>query len=151
MKQSSAAPDNDQARYALWRHGADLLAKLRATEALDLLIANLTLTDGFSISLSHYPATVAVTSIGQSAIPKLQLVLGKNANPHMRKFAVFCIASIGGARAKGVLTNALPNETDRCVRRFIAVSLEMFSNKVKPNQIPPDDGKWFSAFYCLAE
>lgn len=149
MQQSSAEANADRRRYSLWDNGADVLARLRANEALDLLIANLDLTDGFSISLSHYPAVGAVIAIGQTAIPKLQLVLSQDRSPYKRKFAVFCIASIGGAKAKDVLTKASHLETDPCVKKVMSTSLEMMSNKAKPNRIPEDNGKLFSAFYCI--
>lgn len=149
MQQSSTEPNTDQRRYALWDNGADVLARLRANEALDLLIANLDLTDGLSISLSHYPAVGAVIALGQTAIPKLQLVLSQNPSPDKRRFAVFCIASIGGAKARDVLAKAVHVETDPCVKKIMNTSLEMMSNNGKPNRITKDNGKLSSAFYCI--
>jgi hypothetical protein len=141
---------NEQTYY-LWRNGSDLFIKLQATEALDLLITNLALTDGWSISMSHYPAVAAVTGIGAPAIPKLEFVLHHNPQPHMRKFAVFCLSLIGGAPSRNVLSKALPTETDPCVNRLIRISLELFGKKAVPNSITPADDKWYSAFYCLPE
>jgi hypothetical protein len=149
MQQSSREPNADQRRYSLWDNGADVLAELRANEALDLLIANLDLTDGSSISLSHYPAVGAVIAMGETAIPKLELVLSQDRNPYKRKSAVFCVASIGGAKAKDVLTKALNGERDPCVKRVMLTSLSMMSSKVKPNRLPDDNGKLMSAFYCI--
>ena len=140
----------NQDTYYLWQNGSDLFAKLQATEALDLLVANLALTDGWSTSLSHYPAVDAVTRIGSPAIPKLESVLHNNSQPYMRKFAIFCISSIGGPHAKSVLSKALPIESDPCVKRFISVSLELFDAK-KADSMAPGDGKWLSAFYCFRE
>jgi hypothetical protein len=141
----------NQQTYYLWQNGADLFAKLQATEALDLLIANLGLTDGWSTSLNHYPAVDAVTRIGRPAIPKLEFVLHNNSQPFMRKFAVVCISSIGGAQAKSILSKALTKETDACVNRFIRVSLERFEAKRLPNSVTPADSRWLSAFYCLSQ
>lgn len=140
--------------YPLWHNGARLLADLRAVEALDLLIANLSFTDDFSISLSHYPAVGAVTTIGQAAIPKLELVLTKDSDPNIRKLAAYCIADIGGSRAKRALAKALPNEKNKCVNNFLRVSLdEMFANKSRPNHIPygGGNGGWWGAFYCSTQ
>lgn len=149
--QSSNGPTNDSERYYLWRNGADLLADLRATEALDLLVANLMVTDGQSISLSHFPAVDAVTRIGEAAVPKLQRVISEDLNPYTRKLAVYCIASIGGARTRTVLTKALAGVTDGCVKDHIRISLKMFDNKVRPNHIPDNNnGSWISSFYCVS-
>jgi hypothetical protein len=139
----------DSETYALWDNGADLLGELQATEALDLLIANFGLTDGLSSSLGHYPALGPVITMGQLSIPKLQEVLSKNPEPFRRKFAVFCLASIGGRTAKNVLAKALSAETDPCVKKFISISLAVFDNKTKPNQITAEEnGRWYSYVYC---
>lgn len=139
----------DSETYALWRNGAELLGELQATEALDLMIANFGVTDGLSISLGHYPALGAVVRIGEPAIPKLEEVVHKNSNAYMRKLAVFCIASIGGAKAKTALSKALQVEADSCVKKFINVSLEVFDNKVNPNHITAEaNGRWYSHVYC---
>ena len=141
----------NQPTYYLWQNATNLLAKLQATEALDLLIANLGLTDGWSVSVSHYPAIDALIRIGQPAIPKLEFVLHNNSQPHMRKFAVFCISLIGGVRARNALSKALSTESDPCVNKFMRISLDLFGTRGRPNSITPADGKWYSAFYCLPE
>jgi len=142
---------NDPQRYALWKHGAALLVEVRATEALDLLIENLAVTDGLSTSLSHYPSVGALIDLGEVAIPKLQVVLAKDQNRYRRQFAVFCIASIGGDSAKDVLTGVMPGETNECVRNFIRTSLMAFQNNVRPNHVTArDKGRWYSDFYCPA-
>ena len=139
----------DDETYALWRNGAALLRELRATEALDLLIANFGLTDGLSTTLGHYPALDPIIAMGPLSIPKLQEVLSKNPEPSKRKFAVYCLGSIGGVKARNALANALPGETDSCVKKFISVSLEVFNNKPKPNQIPAEvQPSWYSYIYC---
>lgn len=139
----------DSETYALWRNGAAILRELQATEALDLLIANFGLTDGLSTTLGHYPALDPIIAMGQLSIPKLQEVLSKDSVPFKRKFAVFCLASIGGAKVRNVLVKALPGETDPCVKKFISVSLEVFNNKTRPNHIiGEENGRWYSYIYC---
>ncbi len=136
--------------YFLWQNGASLLADLKATEALDLLVANIDLDDKFSIKLSHCPALVALREIGVPAIPKLQLALTNDPVPHRRRFAAFAIADIGGRQAKTALRNAQALETDSCTKEFLRVSLEAFNNKAKQNHISPAlYSKWVSAFYCF--
>jgi hypothetical protein len=152
MAQATNLAANNYENYFLWVHGASLLTELKATEALDLLIANIDLTDGWSASITpyHTPALVAIVRIGPPAIPKLQIALRNDAVPYKRKMAAFCIAYIGGSQARRALTNALPAETDPCVKNFLRLSLQAFNNKAKPNHISSAlNGKWLSAFYCL--
>lgn len=142
---------NQYENFFLWLHGSSLLADLQATEALDLLIANIDFTDGWSASISesHFPALVAILRIGQPAIPKLQNVLSNDSEPGRRKFAAFCLAYIGGGQAKVALKSSLSRETDPCVKGFLQVSLKAFDNKTKPNHISSAlNGKWLAAFYC---
>jgi len=151
MAQATNPAANQYQNYFLWENGASLLVDLNATEALDLLVANINLTDGWStsISQSHSPALVAILRIGEPAIPKLQIALRNERVPHRRGFMALAIASIGGGQARRALTSALPDETDPCVKNFLQVSLEAFDNKTKPNHISSAlNGKWLSAFYC---
>ena len=151
MAQARDPAGNQYENFFFWQSGASLLGELQATEALDLLIANVDFTDGWSASISryHFPALAAILSIGQPAIPKLQVVLGNDPKSHRRKFAAFCIAYIGGGQAKTALKSALSTETDPCVKAFLKVSLQAFDNKGKPNHISSElNGKWLAAFYC---
>jgi hypothetical protein len=149
MDQASKDASNQNEKIFLWENGASLLTELRATEALDLLIENIGITDGLSISISHYPALGAILKIGQPAIPKLQIALNKESEPYRRKFAAFAIAYIGGSQARRALANVLPSETDPCVKNFLRISLQSFDNKEKPNHVSSAlNGEWLSAFYC---
>jgi hypothetical protein len=135
----------DESTYNLWVHGAELLGDLKAVEALDLLISHLDLTNGtFSSSMRHQPALRGVIKMGPIAIPKLEAVLKGNPDPDMRFSAVFCIATIGGPSAVRSLREALPGESERCVSRFIRVSLDSFNSE---GQII-DRGKWFPGGLC---
>ena len=150
MGQATDPTANQYENYFLWHHGASLLADLKATEALDLLIANITLTDGWSIQLSHYPALVAIREMGTPAIPKLQIVLRNDSDAARRQFAALCIAYIGSGQARRSVLSALPGERDQCVKKFLEISLKAFDNKAKPNHISSAlNDKWLSAFYCL--
>jgi hypothetical protein len=141
---------NDPASYSLWYSGARLLADLKAYEALDLLIANLNVNDGTTMSPSHYPALGGVIRMGPVAIPKLGKVLRESPDHKQRSYAVFCIAQIGGRSAMRVLKSAHRSETDACVNRFIKVSIESLGNRRLPYQITSADRpRWFSAFWCF--
>jgi hypothetical protein len=152
LEQVSTDTTDQNEKFLFWQHGAGLLGELKATEALDLLIANIDLTDGWSASITEYhvPALAAILRIGVPAIPKLEIALRNDAVPYRRKLAALCIASIGGGHARRALTSALPGESDPCVKRFLQLSLQAFDNRAKPNHISSElNGKWFSAFYCL--
>jgi hypothetical protein len=151
MAQATNPTMNQYENFFLWLHCASLLADLKSTEALDLLVANIDFTDGWSASVSesHFPALAAILRIGRPAIPKLQVVLSNDPESHRRKFAAFCIAYIGGGQAKTALKSAISNEPDPCVKDFLKVSLQAFDNKAKPNHISSElSGKWLAAFYC---
>ena len=149
MERATDPTANHFENYFLWQHAAGLLADLQATEALDLLIANITFTDGLSISFSHYPALLAILKIGEPAIPKLETALTTDPVPHRRSFEAFAIAYIGGAQARKALTHALSRETEPCVKNFLELSLQAFNNRARPNHISSElNGKWLSAFYC---
>jgi len=138
----------DETSFLLWRNACDLLGDMHATEALDFLAENLAVTDGLSISLSHYPAVSAVIKIGVASIPALNTVLTQNADPHIRKFAAVSIASIGGSNARKTLEAALLTEKDQCVSDFIKASLNAFDNKQYPNHVmASSNAQWLDAFY----
>jgi len=151
MAQATNPAGNQYDNFFFWLHGASLLADLKATEALDLLIANIDFTDGWSTSLSkaHTPALDAILRIGVPAIPKLQIALKNDPVPHKRGFVALALAYIGGTQARRALISALPGETDPCVKNFLLVSVQAFDNKERPNHVSSAlNGKWISAFYC---
>ena len=141
--------ERDGESFFLWHFGGELLSELRATEALDLLVANLEITDGESINFSHYPALETVIGIGEGSIPKLSEKLKHEERPGIRKLAVFCIGWIGGKSAKQALVKALPNEKDKCVSNFMQFFLKSFQNRKRPNHMAVGDySEWSSAFFC---
>ena len=152
--------ERDRSDYYLWREGADLLGELKATEALDLLISHLHLTDGFhSSSMVHQPAILGVRRMGSIAIPKLETVLQQSSNRDTRMAAAFCLTEIGGASALTALKRALDVESNQCVIRFINVSLRVFSYQTKSglvsfdNEAPQADinarREFFMAYQCI--
>lgn len=138
--------NSDPGGFHLWRYGADLLGDLKASEALDLLISHLNFTQRFffSTSMSQQPALRGVIKMGPIAIPKLDSLLRHSPDPKLRHTAVYCIATIGGPSAVLSLKQALPLESDKCVSRFIRVSLDSFDDKGNiKNRL-----EWFSGFAC---
>ena len=135
----------DQASYYLWREGSELLGELKASEALDLLISHMGMNDGeWSVSMVHQPALGGIIEMGPIAIPKLRMALGSQ-DPATRHDVVYCIAQIGGPSALRVLKQALPSESDTCLKRFIQASIKCLDNEKKKLQ---DNGEWLPAFLC---
>jgi hypothetical protein len=117
--------------YHLWLYGAELLGDLKAAEAIDFLVAHLGLIDdaSYSMSMRHQPALLGLIHMGEIAIPKLDEVLRHNPDWQRRHNAVYCIATIGGPQAVNSLSQALSSESDKCVSRFIRISLDSFDEK----------------------
>src|SRR5437870_3688031 len=116
---------SDESSYYLWSNGSAILGQLKATEALDLLISHLDLSDGlFSASMVHRPAIHGVEAMGSLAVPKLVVALKENPNRNIRLAAALCLADIAGAQADAALLAALKSEKDECVRRFIELCFE---------------------------
>ena len=115
---------NGHSAFVLWARGSGILGELKAVEALDLLIDHLDLSDGlFSASMVHQPVIPAVQEMGEVAVPKLGFALKHHPRRDIRLAAALCLADIGGSEALRELNSALNSETDKCVRRFITLSL----------------------------
>jgi hypothetical protein len=99
LMQSMDKPDLDFERdlssYFVWREGAQLLGELNATEALDLLISHLDLTNGLhSASKVFQPAILGVRQMGPAAIPKLAVALLQSPKASVRMAAAYCLTDI---------------------------------------------------------
>ena len=146
MSDTSLTLTSDQRSLYVWNYGSGILGKLKATEALDFLIAHFDLHDGTSFPLNHHPAMVAVVRMGSIALPKLSASLKQSTDPYLRRCIVFCMAWIGGASAYQELSQALVVENDKCVKSFMQASLAFLG---KSNHIRgPERLKWYAAFSC---
>lgn len=139
----------DKRSFYLWHYGTGLLSDLKAVESLDFLIAHFDVDDGTTFPLNHHPALVSVIAMGESAISKLEESLKRNSDSRARRYAVFCLAQIGGPSAKKIFKQALDSVSDECVSNFIKASLSAFNNNVLPNHVTSKDRtKWYSTFLC---
>ena len=139
----------NRSSFFLWHYGSKLLTDLKAVEAMDLFIANFDLHDGSPFPFNHYPALVAAANMGEEAIPALKSVLDGRGDDSTRRYAVFCLAQIGGRVAKQVLHDRLASETNCCVSNCIRASLEAFENKTLPDHITSEHRtKWYTTFMC---
>jgi HEAT repeat protein len=138
----------DQASANLWREGAVLLGDLKATESLDLLLAHIKMTDGeFSLTMTHQPALAGIIRMGTLAIPKLKPLL-QSKDWETRHYAVYCLFWIGGTLARRELERALPTETDRCVKKFMSVSLKTMREAKETTSGTSDQSEWVKSFLC---
>jgi len=95
--------------------------------------------------MSQQPALHAVIAIGESAIPRLSDVLRQHPDWRMRMYAVYCISGIGGPAAERTLKEALPSESDPCVKAFIQASIKLLNDR---KQKIDNNFDWFGAFMC---
>lgn len=163
LMQSMDKPDldfeRDLSNYFVWREGSQLLGELNATEALDLLISHLDLTNGLhSASKVFQPAILGVRQMGAAAIPKLTVALLQSPIARVRMAAAYCLTDIGGVSAMNALSHAQTSEANQCVARFISISLSTFSYKSKgrisfDNRAPQANidarRNWLMAFECV--
>jgi hypothetical protein len=115
--------DDPHATYRTWGDAAGLAGDLRATEAIDRLVARLDYNDGtVGLSAAHFPALKAVISIGEAAIPKLEKALAEG-RPSIRGQSARALGAIGGSRSRQALTRASTTETDEEVKAYIQNAL----------------------------
>jgi HEAT repeat protein len=124
MKSTDAAQRiPSSAQYDAWRFAAELLGELKATEAVDTLIACIDCNDGImGLSFHRFPALRALTMIGPEAVPKLTEALS-DSRPRTRGYAALALGEIGGVEAKAALERALLTEQDPDVIPSIRIAL----------------------------
>lgn len=119
----SVDEEHPTVRFAVWRDAVDLLGRLRAYEAIDVLIRHLDHNDGtIGLSASHTPTARALVRIGEPAVPKLTEALLESSTI-VRASAAQALGDIGGDQATEALERALKTETDDGVRRWLEIAL----------------------------
>lgn len=160
MDQPNLNLERQLSNYYVWREGSQLLGELHAVEALDLLISHLDMTNGLhSASQVFQPAILGVRQMGPAAIPKLTVALLQSHKTSIRMAAAYCLTDIGGTSAMKALRKAQEVETDKCVTRFMHISLSTFSYKNKAGHVSFDNDApqanaaarrtWLAAFECV--
>lgn len=101
--------------FVEWKKTTDILATVKATEAMDTLIDCLNCNDGrFGLGIGQFPATKAIVKFGDQAIPKLERALEEKP-PEIRRMAVQALHAIGGEKARLILIERLKTETSKSV------------------------------------
>jgi len=119
--------ENPQAQptknFAAWRAAAELVGELKATSAIDILVAHLDDNDGVvGLSLSPFPAVQAIIRIGEPAVPELVRALS-SARSAVRLNAARALGEIGGSLSHEALQRRLQTEMDPEVRFYILAAL----------------------------
>jgi HEAT repeat protein len=119
-----SADDEGQAvSFAAWHDAVDLLGRLKAYEAIDVLVRHLDHNDGtIGLSVSHTPTVRALIKIGEPAIPRLAEALFHE-SALVRECAARTLGGIGGGSARELLERALLTETDEQVRNWLEIEL----------------------------
>ena len=84
--------------------------------------------------------------MGPAAIPKLEEAIWNSQHPDIRRYAVYCVAAIGGSSAYEALGKAIQHELDPCVKRFMRASLNTIN--VQDGGLKSDTVPWWTAFQC---
>lgn len=99
--------------YKQWKGAVEVIASIRAVEAIDDLIACLDCNNGLSgLSPDMFPATRAVIRMGEESIPKLSQALEQKPKP-IQYLAIMALVDIGGDKAKSALEQALPKAKEK--------------------------------------
>ena len=118
--------------YPYWISVTNLLAELRATEAIDVLIKCIHCGNGYSGSLGHQPAFDALVKLGTSAVPKLSAALLSEPNDYARGQIALCLGTIGDEQAERSLREALRQETNKDVTEYIKAGIRTIDSRKNP-------------------
>jgi HEAT repeat protein len=102
--------------FPFWSSVTAILGKVKATEAINVLIRCVHCSNGYTGSLGEPPASMALIEIGAPAIPQLSEALLKDPNGYKRVKIALCLGRIGGSKARLALERALRSETEKDVR-----------------------------------
>lgn len=118
----------DRLHACPWDNAVELAGSLKISETASSLSRwinwrnNGPLSTSMEAQLIFYPAAKALAEIGDPSVPVLQRVLNSgNSGEHARAVRVLCI--IHTPKAKAVLQDDLPQETDPYVQTMIKNSL----------------------------
>src|SRR5262245_39488408 len=116
---------------AVWYCASQVLAELKAVEAVDVLSRHLEMEHGHaSLSFSGYPVVHALIQIGEPAVAKLEdVLLGSVSSPASRALAAFALGEIGGTSARLALERASRSETHPDVMERIRKSLAAINKR----------------------
>jgi len=118
-----------------WLTAIDVLGRLRATEAIDVLTKNIDETDQrlTVVYVFHGPAVVALAQIGEPAVPRLVKALSRK-KAAVRREAAYTLGLIGSSDAERALEKALKKEKNKDVIHFIKAALPTEGPRALPTR-----------------
>ncbi|MGI0133611.1 MAG: hypothetical protein ACREBW_01460, partial [Candidatus Micrarchaeaceae archaeon] len=119
-----------------WRNAVELAARLKIGEAAPALAQWISVKDinpwpgirPYGTKLQINPTMIALSSIGDPAIPALQHVLD-HGNAEQHALAVRTLCAIRTSKAKSVLRDDLSQESDPALQSMIKQALQSPSRK----------------------
>lgn len=125
--QARIAPERDYLEpplYRLFDKVMTLFVSLQATEAIELMISHAGCHGGkIGMSMRGLPAQIALSSMGESAVPKLAYALRHDKDPEIRGAVALCLCVIASNTARKALVTASATEKDSGVREVINGSI----------------------------
>ena len=82
------------AKFSYWSSVTNIIAELKAVEAIDLLIKTIHCGNGYSGSLNEEPSLDALIKMGRMAIPKLSKALKQEPNVYIRIRISHCLSAL---------------------------------------------------------
>lgn len=117
-------------RFFAWREAVEILGTIKATETIDVLIDCLDCNNGpAGLGTGRYPAILAISKLGNEAIPKLADAL--DIRPDIRFRVAQALYLIGGDRAKDVLGKAMQKGMDKQTTSVIRKMLQNWNGSGK--------------------
>ena len=95
--------------FAYWSSVTTIFAKVKATEAINVLIRCVHCSNGYTGTMGEPPASIALIQIGAPAIPQLSEALLKDPNGYKRFKTALCLGRIGGPKAVIALRRSFTN------------------------------------------
>lgn len=107
-----------------WTSVTTIFAKVKATEAIYILIRCVHCSNGYTGTMGEPPASIALIQIGAPAIPELSEALLTDPNGYKRVKVALCLGRIGGPKARVALRRSLRTESEKSVRERIKFILD---------------------------
>src|SRR5262249_36011729 len=113
-----------------WIDAVNILGKLKATEAINVLAENLDRTgqNGIIVSEGYAPVYSAMVRIGEPAVPRLIQALS-DPKPSIRTEAAWTLFAIHGQRAKDALESAYNSEQDEAIKCNIKIIIDRINGQ----------------------
>ena len=107
-----------------WTSVTSIFAKVKATEAINILIRCVHCSNGYTGTMGEPTASFALIQIGAPAIPQLSEALLTDLNGYKRVKIALCLGRIGGPKARIALRRSLRREPEKDVRERIKFVLD---------------------------